>query len=115
MGRWAKSNKLLLKTENLKRFNVLEDEFHFVLECSMYNELRGRSISKYYWQKPNMFIFIQLLCTEHCKILKNLGVFIEKAFQLRNEIVLLKVEMNLVAIICFMVCDHHAQRQTYLS
>ena len=62
--------------------------FFFLLESPLYAELRKRYINKYYWRRPNMPKFIQLLCTEHCKTLKNLSVFIEKAFQLRKEAVL---------------------------
>ena len=34
--------------------------------------------------------FIQLLSIEHCKSLKNLSVFVEKAFQLRKDTILLE-------------------------
>ena len=78
-----------MKTENAKVVTFLEYEFHFVLECPIYVEFRTRYISKYYWQRPNMLKFIQLICSEHCKTLKNLSVFIEKAFQLRKEIMYL--------------------------
>ena len=89
VGRWAKPNKVPYENRKCKICNILEDEFHFLLECPLYAELRKRYINKYYWRRSNMPKFIQLLCTEHCKTLKNLGVFIEKAFQLRKEAVLL--------------------------
>ena len=40
-GRWAKSNKIPWENRKCKSCNVLEDEFHFVLECpkTIYNEL----------------------------------------------------------------------------
>ena len=34
--------------------NVLEDEFHFILECPLYRDLRTELISKYFWRRPNM-------------------------------------------------------------
>ena len=89
VGRWAKPNKVPYENRKCKICNILEDEFHFLLECPLYAELRKRYINKYFWRRPNMPKFIQLLCTEHCKTLKNLSVFIEKAFQLRKESVLL--------------------------
>ena len=89
VGRWAKPIKIPYENRKCKSCNVLEDEFHFVLECPIYVEFRRRYISKYYWQRPNMLKFIQLICSEHCKTLKNLSVFIEKAFQLRKEIMYL--------------------------
>ena len=65
--------------------NVLEDEFHFLLECPFYIDLRKRYLHKYYWRRPNMPKFIELLSTEHVKTLKNLSVFIDKAFKLRKN------------------------------
>ena len=35
--------------------NSFEDEYHFVLQCSAYSELRKKYISKYFWNRPNMF------------------------------------------------------------
>ena len=84
-GRWAKPNKIPYENRKCRRCDVLEDEFHFVMECSMYIDLRRRYINRYYWQRPNMLKFIELLSTEHGKTLKNLSVFIEKGFKLRKE------------------------------
>ena len=42
-GRWLKPNRIPL--DEIKCF-FLEDEFHFVLECSVYAELREKYISK---------------------------------------------------------------------
>ena len=50
--------------------------------------LRKKYIRRYYWQRPNMLKFIELMSTEHCKTLKNLSVFIEKGFRLRKELLL---------------------------
>ena len=69
-GRWAKQNKIPYENRKCRRCDVLEDEFHFVMECSMYTDLRRRYINRYYWQRPNMLKFIELLSTEHGKTLK---------------------------------------------
>ena len=58
-------------------------------QCPLYAELRKKYIQRYYWQRPNMPKFIELLCIEQCKTLKQLNVFIEKAFQLRKGSMLL--------------------------
>ena len=65
---------------------VLEDKFHFLFECPIYMELRNMYISKYFWQRPNMIKFVELLTTEHRKTLVKLGIFVEKAFQIRKQI-----------------------------
>ena len=88
MGRWAKPNKVPLDSRKCKICNVVEDEFHFILECILFKDLRKRYINKYYWERPNMPKFIELFTTENSKVLTNLGTFVQKAFEPRNEIVL---------------------------
>ena len=43
-GRWAKPNKIPLDNRKCMICNVLEDEFHFVLECSFYKDLKKKHI-----------------------------------------------------------------------
>ena len=66
---------LLEMTENvfLCNLNVLEDEFHFVLQCTKYNDLRKKYIKKYYWHRPSTFKLVQLLSVKNRKELCNLG------------------------------------------
>ena len=46
-GRWVKTCFVfLLMKEKCVNCSVLEDEFHFVLECPLYLDLRKRNISK---------------------------------------------------------------------
>ena len=33
--------------------NVVEDEFHFILQCSKYVQLRRKYINEYYWPMPS--------------------------------------------------------------
>ena len=65
--------------------SVLEDEFHFTLECPLYKDIRKKYIKRYYWQRPNMVKFIELFLSENCQIIKNLSMFINKAFKLRKD------------------------------
>ena len=86
MGRWAKPNKIPLDNRKCRVCGVLEDEFHFILECAIYDGLRKTYIKRYYWQNPNMPKFIELLTSENSKIIKNLSCFIEKAFKMRATV-----------------------------
>ena len=88
MGRWAKPNKIPLDNRKCRACGVLEDEFHFILECAIYDDLRKTYIKRYYWQSPNMPKFIELLTSQNRKIIKNLSYFIEKAFKMRALVVL---------------------------
>ena len=60
----------------------LEDEFHFVCICPLYQELRAQYIPRYY-SHPSMLKFIQLLNVSG-NTLKRLSVFITQAFKTRT-------------------------------
>ena len=65
----------------------LEDEYHFVLICPQYEELRHKHIKKYYWQKPSVFKFIQLLSIRNVHQLCNLGKYLHFALKVRENLV----------------------------
>ena len=60
MGRWAKPNKIQLDNRKCGSCDVLEDEFHFILQCSRYQDLREIYIKRYFWRRPNMLKLIEL-------------------------------------------------------
>ena len=41
--------------------NKIEDEFHLLAKCNMYDDLRKRLIPRYYKQRPPMFKVVQLI------------------------------------------------------
>ena len=41
--------------------NAIEDEYHFILECSKYVEIRRKYIKPYYCINPSAFKLTQLL------------------------------------------------------
>ena len=64
-----------------------EDEFHFIFKCPLYNELRVIYISRYYYNTyPSMLKFIDLLNCTNVKRLKNLAIFVIKAFEVRRSV-----------------------------
>ena len=75
----------------LCNLNALEDEFHFALQCTKYNDLRTTYIKKYYWSRPSTFKLVQLLSVENRKELCNLGKFNHFACKARNNLVSLFV------------------------
>ena len=77
-GRWARPTSIPC--------NVLEDEFHFVIECKIFIELRTKYIPKYYWKRPSMYKFIELLNTTKVKLLRNLRVYVYLAFKCRTDL-----------------------------
>ena len=59
--------------------NDIEDEFHFILKCPFYSDIRKMYIKQYIYQKPSMFKLVNLLSTQNVKELCNLGNFLTKA------------------------------------
>ena len=69
-GRWARPNRIPINDRKCRVCNVLEDEYHFVIECSLYKELRDKYIPKYYWLRPSMFKFVQLMKSNKEKVIR---------------------------------------------
>jgi len=65
--------------------NVIEDEFHFILVCPLYINLRKLYIQRYYWKKPSVFKLINVFNIRSIKHLRNLGIFLYHATNLRNS------------------------------
>ena len=65
---------------------VIEDEYHFIIECHLYNDLRKKYISKYFWIRPSMFKFVELINSTNQNCIRKLGAFI---YQATNRIVIL--------------------------
>jgi hypothetical protein len=64
--------------------NEIEDEYHFILICPLYKNLRSMYIKKYYWSHASMYKLIQLLTMKNRKQLCNLGKFLNSALLLRS-------------------------------
>ena len=62
----------------------VEDEYHFMLKCPAYNNLRKRYLKPYYFQRPSVYKLTQLLSTGNVKELCNVGKFIKFAFKERK-------------------------------
>lgn len=85
-GRWARPASVPINERKCTFCNVLEDEFHFVLQCRMYSQLRTQYIPICYWRSPNMCKFIELMNTENQLLIRKLSIYISKAFVMRSDI-----------------------------
>ena len=61
MGRLARPERIEFDDPKCKLCNKLEDEFHFVLECPLYNDIRKKYISYYYFRRPSIMPCLNLL------------------------------------------------------
>ena len=85
-GRWQRNPNI--PRDQRFCFNCpskIEDEYHFVLECSLYNDIRLQLIPRYFRTRPSMYKFIQLLNSNKKKQMLCPAKYIYKCFKLRSE------------------------------
>ena len=85
-GRWVKPVRIPFDERKCVNCSVLEDEYHFILECPLYSDLRKKYISKYYWLRPNMFKFLELLKSTSTGRIRNLSCYVYHAFNQRTNL-----------------------------
>ena len=66
--------------------NEIEDEYHFILECNIYVTIRRKYISQYFYIRPNMYKFCQLLKSHDKTTLYKLSRYINEAFDIRKAL-----------------------------
>ena len=54
---YSVTRRLNLLSEYCQNGSLHEDEYHFVIECSLLPETKNKIIHKYYWKRPIMLIF----------------------------------------------------------
>ena len=66
----------------------LEDEFHFILKCQCFTDLRNIYISRFFRSHPSMFKFLNLLNSTNKRALTNLCLYIKFATERRDALLL---------------------------
>ena len=64
----------------------IEDEYHFILICPTFSNIRQKFIPNYYIRHPSMFKFICLLQSINKKELINFSKYLHEAFTIRLNI-----------------------------
>jgi hypothetical protein len=62
----------------------LEDEFHFVCKCTKYSTIRKKYIKPFYYNKPSVYKFHQLLNGNNTNELLMLAKYVKLALKARN-------------------------------
>jgi hypothetical protein len=65
--------------------SMLEDEYHFLIVCSLYANLRSYYIPLYYYQYPNVQKFYSLMATEDESLIRNVAMYIYYAMKERDN------------------------------
>ena len=84
-GRWTRPVSTPFNDRKCRICDKLENEFHFIFECPLYTELRQQYLHRYYIVRPSMYKLTQLFHTNVKKIMRNLSIYIYRAFQLRQN------------------------------
>ena len=64
---------------------VIEDEYHFLMSCPLYQDLRNTFLPDEYVHVVNFHKFIQLMNTQDVLKLRNIVMFIYFAFERRTD------------------------------
>ena len=67
--------------------NDLEDEYHFTLICPCNTDLRQQYIQRYFYVNPSVLKYITLMNSTKAKVLRNLAIYITKAFKLKDSLI----------------------------
>ena len=81
-GRWSNTD---ISDRTCPSCNSLEDEFHFLFECTLYSEIRRIYLPRYFCTNPSMVKTIDLFSSGNAKTVKNLAVFAFRAFEIRKQ------------------------------
>lgn len=66
--------------------NDIEDEFHFVIVCDVYRDIRNKYIKKFYFTRPSVLKFVQLINGSASTVHK-LCQYLFEAFALRQSLI----------------------------
>ena len=67
--------------------NDIDDEFHFICKCPCFDDIRKIYINRYYYIRPNMHKFIELLNSKDKDLLLKFCKFCKIAFSRRLVLV----------------------------
>ena len=85
-GRWTRPNRTPVNERICVECGVVEDEYHFVIECKLFNELRIKYLPRYFWVRSSMYKFVELLHSENINHIRKLGTYTYHAFKMRTDI-----------------------------
>ena len=64
----------------------IEDEYHVMLICPCYNDIRRKYIKTYYFKRPSVYKFLSLMKTCSKEEVVKLAVFVKEALLIRKSI-----------------------------
>ena len=81
-GRW---NNTAFENRKCLLCDEIEDEYHFVVVCTKFHDLRIKYLPKMLYQRPSMYKFVNFLNSKNVSDLRKIGLFLHHAFNLYNK------------------------------
>lgn len=66
---------------NMCDSNRLGDEYHFILECEFFRDMRIKYVPKYYWCRPNALKYKELMSTSRKSVRLNICKFVSEGMK----------------------------------
>ena len=82
-GRWGRP-VIPYESRICTMCHKLDDEFHFLLECPRYHDMRRQYLPTYFRVRPSVFKCIELLNTNNDKTVRSLAKYVFEAFRVRS-------------------------------
>ena len=88
-GRWIKPKVAYNERRcTLCNYSDIQDEFHITLCCVKFKSLREKYIKPYYYRRPSMQKFVELMNTDNRRELHRLMIFLKLLFKLYMDTLL---------------------------
>ena len=81
-GRWK---NLELIDRQCITCDDIEDEFHIVMCCKKYKDLRHKYLPETLYNRPSMYKFINLLNSKNVTVLRKLGLFLFNVYKIYED------------------------------
>ena len=65
----------------------IEDEYHMLFECELYDDLQNTLMPRYFRTRPSMFKLIELINSASNKQIRGLGKCVYNDFKIRSNLV----------------------------
>lgn len=80
----GKCHEYLFSRQKISTLQFSWGWLSFFIRILLKDNIRKLNISKYYWKRPNMIKFIELMQSDKTRTNRNLAMFVHKAFSQRN-------------------------------
>ena len=87
-GRWRRPDPIPYERRYCASCrNKIEDEYHMLFECELYDELRNTLVPRYFRTRPSVFELIEFINSASYKQIRGLAKFVCNAFKIRSNLV----------------------------